>query len=496
MENRWFYPLFVLFLGLFAAQTISTVQVYLSNVELYHTLVNVKDAGYLPIPNERTMPHLQQFWPAFFGGLFFTLTVGAGLSLLAFSSAWSWERFFRRENAFIILFLLPFLGFLVAANYQGLSPMVTLYFLLIPLIVFIITLKYMPPRPKKRVWLNRTIHAAPLILLSILWTSQKDDQLFLNLRDRLLLSNSFGMKVADFYYDYTCYPTNVFETLNQKSIKICNLGDIQKRSVSDALEKKLLNHDYLNIDSAEIPDLKVTEEETSLVFENKGKAILRTDLKSFLSNPGRVLREFSSKTDSYSFFRQFTFFSLLIGFPVILYILLYHLFRSLFGLILHSKTASVTASVLCFITGSSLLVIFSLSEGSPVVKRNLENALHSAHLEDRIAALKIIEQKGLEIADYQNYRHLMNSPHVSERYWLVNALMVSRHYETLKDLMAFLDDPHSNVVSRAFYALGQRGEKGVIHEMLQRMEASTDWRNQRYAYIALRALGWKQNRSE
>ena len=184
----------------------------------------------------------------------------------------------------------------------------------------------------------------------------------------------------------------------------------------------------------------------------------------------------------------------MLGFPVILYILLYSLFRFLFVLFLDSKTAYVTASTLCFIAGTSLLVIFSFSVGKVKGEEDLENALRSENLGDRITALKTIERKRLEIADY-DYRRLLDSPHVPERYWLVNTLRVSRRSETIEDLMAFLDDPHSNVISRAFYVLGRRGKERVIHEILERMEASTDWRNQRYAYNALRNLGWKQNKS-
>ena len=51
MKNRWFYPFLALLFGLFTAQAISTAQVYLSNGEIYRSLVIVKNAGYLPIPN-------------------------------------------------------------------------------------------------------------------------------------------------------------------------------------------------------------------------------------------------------------------------------------------------------------------------------------------------------------------------------------------------------------------------------------------------------------
>jgi HEAT repeat protein len=81
---------------------------------------------------------------------------------------------------------------------------------------------------------------------------------------------------------------------------------------------------------------------------------------------------------------------------------------------------------------------------------------------------------------------------VPERYWLARALGVSRHPETYPNLLAFLDDAHPNVVSMAFYALGQRGDRRAIKEILRRIETSDHWYNQWYAYRALRQLGWKQ----
>ena len=495
MKNRWFYPFLVLLFGLFTAQVIATAQVYRSNGELYRTLVIIKDAGYLPIPNERTMPQLQRFGTAFFGGLFFTLTVGAGLSLIALAAAWAWDRLFRRKRIAIIPYSFLWLGFLATVNYRGLSPMVTLYFIFVPLIVFFTALKFMPPRAKENIWLSRTIHAVPLLILAVLWIPQMDEHFFLNLRDSLLLSNSLGIKVTDFYYDYTCYPTNAFETLDQRLIKTCDLDDIQKATMFEALERALLEHDYLNISKAGIVDLKITEQEATLVFVNKGKVIFRTDSESFFANPGPVLNEFSSKTDRYSLFRRFTFFSLLLGFPVILYILLYSLFRFLIALFQGPTTAYVAASALCFMAGTSLLVIFSFFGGKIITgDEGLKNALKSEHVGDRIAALKTIEQEKLEIADYDYYR-LLDSPYVSERYWLVNTMRISRRSETLENLMTFLDDRHSNVISRALYALGQRGDETVIHDIFKRMETSTDWRNQRYAYHALRDIGWKQSKS-
>ena len=42
----------ILLLGLSIAQVLSTLQVYVSNLEYYTFLISVQEAGYLAVPNE------------------------------------------------------------------------------------------------------------------------------------------------------------------------------------------------------------------------------------------------------------------------------------------------------------------------------------------------------------------------------------------------------------------------------------------------------------
>lgn len=491
--NRFSYAARVLFLGLFTAQVLATIQVYLSNVELYRTLMAISDAGYLPVPNQHTMPGLLEFGPAFFGGLFFTFSVGAGLSIFSLAAAWVWDRLLCRNKYVLIPFLLLWVGCLVEVNRRGFCPMVSCYFLIIPPLVFAATLKWMPPLSGQRIWLYRMAHALPIGLLALLWTSHLDSRMFLDVRDHLLLSNPLGTKINDFYYTYTLYPAEVFKSLNQRLLRTCNLENMQKES--PYLERQLLKHDYLAVAGDGSVDLKTVQEGTSLVFEHKGRTVLRTTLKDFFSTPETVLKEFSAKCDRHAFFRRFTFLSLVLGFPIALYAILYGLFRLVASYFLRLRASSVAASVLCFLMGITLLVPLHQSRAIKIEVKDLPEALESERWQERVAALKLIEQKNMEIGDFQAYKAMLASPHIPERYWLVRALGASRQSETYEDLLAFLNDPHPNVVSMAFYALGQRGDRRVVKEIISRIETSDDWYNQWYAYKALRALGWKQTKS-
>ena len=494
-ENRFPYTAKALLLGLLVAQVIAAMQVYLSNLDLYRNLSLIKAAGYLTVPNQGTMPSLQEFAPAFLGGLFFTLSVGAGLTLLSIGAAWVWNRLFSRNRYILIFFLLIWLGSVVVLNHRGFSLGATGYFFVIPPVVFLASSRWMPSDPGKKGWVQGTVHIIPVVVLALLWTSQIDRRFFVDFRDIFLLSNPVGIKVNDFYYDYTLYPAEVFKSLDQKLLKTCNLQDLEKGPLLARVEMELLNRDYLAVTTDDAVDLKVVQNGRVLDFNHGGKTIFQTTPADFFSDPATALREFSAKSDKNGFFRQFTFFSLVMGLPIALYLLLHALIRLLCCFFLDVRTSSLIASILCLIVGLSILIPFHYMRGTDIKLKDVPQALASESWQERVAALRIIERKGLEVSSFPPYPRLLASPHIPVRYWLARALAVSRRPETYRDLVAFLDDPQPNVVSMAFYGLGQRGDTRGVSEILTRIKTSDHWYNQWYAYKALRALGWKQKKS-
>ena len=105
-----FHPVGIVFIGLLMAQILATIQVYLSNLDLYATVSTASTAGYLAIPNQQVMDSLQNFAPAFFGGLFFTFTIGAGITLGTMAAAWIWTRVFLSNKFILFFFLSVWLG--------------------------------------------------------------------------------------------------------------------------------------------------------------------------------------------------------------------------------------------------------------------------------------------------------------------------------------------------------------------------------------------------
>jgi len=494
--NRQLYASPPLLAGLIVAQAVATVQVYLSNTGLYRTLEMIQGSGYLPVPNALVMPRLQQIGPAFFGGLFFTLSLGAAISLVSMAAAWARERFFRRKRILPVLYSICWLGILIAVNFRGLDLMASVYFVLIPPLVFKTALRRLPPPDRRSAGYGRLIPVAPAFLLAILWLPHLDGHLFGEIRDRVLLSNRIGQKINQFYYDYTLYAAEVFKSLDQKTLKICNLRDVGREPVARALEREFGKHDYLNRGSDGVADLQVTEAGGGFILAHRGTPVMANTLKDLLSRTGPVLKEFSLKVDRLAFFRKVIFLSLLIALPVILYVFFFDLFRFGFSFALGAGRASPAAALVCFCMGAGLLAVFSLNSGGKSDEAGLVRALESENLYDRVAALKIIEAKGLEIGGFAAYEALRSSPHIVERYRLVRTLGVSRQPRTYRDLLGFLDDPHLNVVCMAYEALGRRGDRRAVPEILSRIKTSRHWYAQWYAYRALRALGWRQTRTK
>jgi hypothetical protein len=484
-----------LLLGLAIAQAIATLQVYFSDKALYQTLTAIAKAGYLVVPNGHTMPRLLDFSSAFFGGLFFTLSAGAGLSIMAIAAALAWVRLLRRNTIFLLVWLILWLGLLLLINRRGFSLMTSLYFLFIPPAVFLATCKGAIFRSEPRDLLRKIATIAPIALLAVLWSSQMGNRIFLDLRDHLLLSNSLGGKINDFYYKYTLFPAEVFKSIDQKTLKTCYLGNLQKKPIFNALERELIQHDYLCLDADQGVDLSVEETGRGLIFDHKGKEVMQTSLKKFLDNPAGVLKEFSEKTDRFSFFRRFTFISLLIGFPIALYLFLHAILCFLSSFFFDSTVSTLIASILCLAVGIGLFLVVYVGRERKLPEQDLALAFQSSHWQNRVAALKTIERKNLDIGDFRAYQGLLESPYIPVRYWLARVLGRSRRPETYSLLLRMLGDSSPNVVTMALYGLGQRGDPRAIKEILAWMRNSDRWYSQLYAYRALRTLGWKQSRS-
>lgn len=485
----------VIIWGLILTQAISTVFVYLSNINLYHTIETLNRAGYLIVPNEQIIDRLHEFGTAFWGGIFFTLSLGSGLTLGSLLIGLIWTRFSRWRKITLITLCLIQVLCVAEINKNGLCIIGSLYFIIVPLCVFIAATRLPPQNIKVEDRNHSLIHIIPLLILSVLWLSLMSKDIFADLRDNFLLSNPVGIKINSFYYDYTLYPAVAFKTLKQKLIKTCSLEEVEDASTGKRLRHTLICFDYLETDNNEQVDLKIIQKGNDLMFQNRGRFVLSTSTEEFIKNPGRILDSFSMMCDRHGFLRKIVYLSLLIGFPLLLYILISSCLSFILSLFMNNRTSSYITSVCGFVIGVLMLVPIYRANSMIIDMSNLGNILGSDNRLERIAALRLITEKGLDITEYEEYANNIESSYVPELYWAAKALGNSPSPKAFDDLIAFLDSPYSNVVCMAYYSLGRKGDKRAVDIILSGIKTSNHWYSQWYAYRALRDLGWKQQGS-
>ena len=301
------YPFSALLIGMFATQVLATIHVFLSNMELFASLKAIKDAGYLTIPNQNVMPGLKEFGSAFCGGLFFTFSIGGGISFFSLALAWVWDRLFFRKRSLLYMFSSLWLLCLIALNFHGLNLFVTLYFLIIPPAVFTVTARSLSHLDKQSRHRNEILHIIPVIVLAFFLFWQADGRIFSDFRDTFLLSNPVGSRINDFYYKYTLYPAEVFKSLDQKMLKTCRVEKIKKIATVRALEKILTNYDYIPITGNIAVDLEVIQINNNFILENRGQSISSIPSKEFFTNPDRAIKVFAKKATPILFFAGLSF---------------------------------------------------------------------------------------------------------------------------------------------------------------------------------------------
>lgn len=480
--------------GMISAQIIATCFVYLSDQSVLRFVRSAEQAGWFPLPAGPAQPSLSSFAAAFWGGLFYTLSIGAGLALLTWAAFQLWRLLFRRNRFVLIAYAVLWTGLLVFVNAKGLVLFPSLFCLLVPLATVIACIQAKPPyqHHSSFVWV---IPVLTLVMLTGLWTTQLNRNLFTTIRDHILLSNPAGRRVNDFYYRYTLYAAESFKSFFQKSLRSASLEQTESQAIFQNWKARLAHYDVLVLSHISRPDIRfVFSKEGIRLIAADGRGI-GTTAKEFLADPNRVLRSFSKATDRFAPLRRLTLAGLLLGFPVLLFAMVYGLLSSAARLVIKPANATWAASVICMVIGVWLFLPMLNARPVKITPDTINTALSADQWTHRVAALRYIAENNLDIATFPSYRRLAGSGLVVERYWLARAMAKSRTDETYSLLLAMINDPHPNVICQAFYALGERGQPTAIDPIKRRIVQLDHWYAQWYGYGALRKLGWRQTTS-
>jgi len=478
--------------GLVVAQLIASVQVMISNLVLYQKMTAISQAGYLTVPGPTILLSLKSVLAAIYGGLFFTLSIGIGISLLSLACTWVVKYTLPNKTPLTILFLVLWLGSLIALNWRGLVLMPSLYILLVPVIVSVLYWRLGPDKLDRNNYIKLFGHILIILILAGVWWMQKSDALFVNIRDHLLLSNKPGISFNDFYYRYTLYPAEVFRSLDQMLLKTYHLSITDSDLDRNRLIRKLNRYNYLLLDDDAKTDVDVLVEKNRIRLSGNQNNTVEFDAEVFLEHTRKSLSALSESNDAYRHFRKATSIGLLLGFPLMLYWVLHTVLTVGISLFFNWHASSITAAIGCGLLGISLVWVMPPAMQGPLEAEHIAHMLASQDTQTIVAALKQVETQKSDLRQYKIVEKLVQHPAITVRYWLARGFSISSNPQDEAHLMALMQDPHPNVACQAIYSLGKRKFKNAIPALLQIITASDHWYVQLYAYGALRKLGWTQ----
>ena len=339
------------------------------------------------------------------------------------------------------------------------------------------------------------LHFLTFSILVLLWLTQMNSTLYVNIRDNLLLSNAPGIRFNDLYYQYTLYPAEVFRNLNQKLIKTYHLLETSDSQEHKRLIRKLNNYDYLPIGENGKSDVQIEVQKNRIRLWGNRQTAIEMELDNFYKNTRKSLGDLSKKNDAYIHFRAATSISLLVGFPLVLYWVFNGLLVQCFSLFLGKRPAVIAGVAACFLIGVLLLLLMPMGHKKEITIDRLPGMLASNNWKNRVAALQYIDANKIDLQQFDLTRNLSQHPSIPVRYWLARSLSVGRHPGDEAHLMTLMQDPHPNVACQALYSIGKRKFRRLRARLLETIAVSGHWYVQLYTYNALRKLGWKQTPS-
>jgi hypothetical protein len=483
--------------GLAVCQALATVWVFRSNQEVLDKAVRAAAAGYLPVPSPDTLPSLASFQTALCGACLFTLSAGAGLTVL-FTLIGLGEA--KVQDKGILRRAAPYataLALLVWVNVEGLVFWPSAITLFVPLA----TLAACGNVRKEALTLPKTAVNGMAIALALLlpvafsygWLVGKpDSRVFTSLRDSLLLSNPAGQQLNDFYYTYTLGPAEVLKSLAKRQGKTARVEKDAEPDAAAKVKGALLRHDYLPVEDKGPVDLEVRLSKADVELGWKGRALVRAGTQEFFESPGKFLEGYSKTRDRLGNFRALVFWSIVLGLPLFALITAHALATAAVSRFAPPAIAARGAVLLCLCAALGLGAVAMEPARIAQGGQPLRALLTSDTAAERTAGLRRACQERRDACAEGYGEGPPAGAGLAERYWHTQALGFCRGADAVQKLEGLLSDRQRNVACMAFFALGNRGAVESLPKVLEITEKSTDWYIRMYGYGTARRLGWTQ----
>lgn len=495
---RLLYPVRVLLAGLLAAEVVATVIVWRSNHALFHKLSAIQASGYSPLPGINIAPPLVSLEAAWTGAVFFMLSIGAGITLLTFAAVLLVQAApdgVRRPLIWPLLAVWG--GVLVWANAGGVSLNFSAFLLLVPPVVVMAAVRGRPSQPGNVVlpW-RRSVHVLLIGLLLLLWLPRINSDVFVNIKDNLLLTSRPGIRTVDLYYRYTLYAAEVFQSFAQKQITAHAMTGPATAAIQPQVGEALAGVNCFPVADSRRADILIERTEAGDLVLKKGQSVVQTVTpRALMASPWPILLQYSADTDINANFRLATIASLLGIAPLVLYLTTFALFGLVPGLFLPIRISSFLVPVLCCIFWSAAIVCLDTPSTADLNRERVVKAMAEGTRKEKIGALRYIHHNGLEITAFSGYREMLDNRDFAQRYWMVKCLGKSRHPLAMQWIVQLMQSESPYIICKAMEAgAGQqtnRNRQGYIQALVQKLKLSSNWYVQYYAFRVAREYGWK-----
>lgn len=423
-------------------------------------------------PSYEILSSFLSFKNFFFGGLFLTLTTGIFLITISFFAGIIYLKF-RYKKTFLIFSITILALFLVFISKAY------ILFILIPFFVFFITVKL---QPKFKIDL---VVVLPLLIAIFSPLLYQGETLFLDVRDKVLLTSSYGKRINNFYYKYTLFPAEVVKSLKQKNLKTFCTKNI-KNSDLEILKKKMKRHNFFHMEKN--CDLKIKfKNNRAAIYLNDAKAV-EMDKSLIFDNTKKVLNQLYKKTDPKKIIKNITYAGFLTGFPFIVYFFFFNIINLFISLFLKGKKS-------LYLTSFILLLIFSFTFKPVFFHKKIDNLnfdekIISSDKFERLDALKFAFKNKINIKNIEKH---IKSKYVPQRYWAILNFEV-KSLNDLQTIFKMTKDESINIRCKAYEKLSDIRNNKVLKSasknfLVKDYPKIKDWYVQWYAYNSTKKLG-------
>ena|GEM_PF-5899334 len=466
---------FIISAGFILFHCAAFISIYNSNTELFAKAEAVfANNSFFFTPCCSAAENLNSFSAAFFSAFFFTFTAGVIIVLFPAITGLLYNKGTKKIK--ISCIILVFFFTLTQSVFLK-----SLWFWAFPsLAVFYLTLKLKPGFKINYIFLIPT--AAVLIIM----LTYKGDSFFLDTRDKILLTNTPGKKINNFYYKYTLYPAELIKAPFAKKLKTAKLHGFSSIKQKKKTEKLLNNFNYFTITNNNIKTDLILKKTKNSIKIISGKYVSETSYSEFYNQSKDIFKKISEKNDKSSFLRKITIagFILLLPFSIYCFTSALRLFLSFLN---NKKIRSLFSAVFC--TSFLLVISAPLMQNTDFTKKNILNKLDSDNKFTRIEALKFAGKNNINIPAPEKH---LNSNYTAEKYWAVLNFKIKNIRDLLK-IFEKTSDESLNIKCTAYKKLGHynsdpRFKKDIKNFLIDNYPEIKDWYVQWYAYTYNRNL--------